>query len=231
MSLTLGLIGGAIGGLNAIGQNRALADAQREQLGWQRLGAYYKYKATEDSVNIMKGLNREATQNAITEVMRAESENLRQTDTAIDKAVGAMSAKNEGLTAGQSKGRELADMYMKGNKALEGVKDQSAMSVSALIEQQDKTSNQLNNTLLKQYQNLTYTLMYPGKELTGSANRIFSGIASGAMSGLSLSGLNSGTKTILPKGSKGRLPSSAIGSNVGGNYNEYYSGIRLPSLI
>ena len=221
MSMTLMLIGGAIGGLNAIGQNKAMAEAQQEQIELQRLSSIYKYKATEDSINMMKSLNREATENAIREAMRAGTENIRQAQAKVTSAEGKLQASQEGLASGASKGRELATMYVQGNKLLDQTKDATTSQINKLITTKDMKQNELNNQLLKSYQEMSAVLANEGPVLPGQANRVVSGIFGGATSGLMIgSGLNTlgatgtTTSTILPQGKAGRNPGNAYGLQI-----------------
>ena len=243
MSMTLMLIGGAIGGLNAIGQNRAIAEAQREQIELNRLASIYKYKATESSVNMMKALNREATENAIREALRAGTENVRQTQTAISKAEGSLQAQQEGLASGASKGRELATMYIKGNKVLDQTKDSTVSQINKLVTTKDLKQNELNNQLLKSYQEMSAVLADEGPEIPGMFNNFVSGLTRGAVSGLAIGNsiakigsLSPTTSTILPSGIKGRLPSSIDVPSTKSKWitpigtTGVTSGIRIPNI-
>jgi len=187
MSLALALGGAALGGVSSIFGNRAAAKAQREQIELQRLAATYKYKATEDSVNIMKALNREATYNAVNEVARAGSEDLRRTAQQVDKAEGTLQAQSEGLASGASKGRQMASLLIQGNKAMEDTKDKSVSMINQLVDNQDRNTNQLNNQLMKAYQDMSAVLSYEGIDNSGARmNNFISGVAGGALSGLRL---------------------------------------------
>jgi hypothetical protein len=222
MSLAWAAAGAAIGGLSAIFGNRAAAEAQRQQIQLQREAALLQYRAVEDSVNIMKSVNRDATTNAINEALRAGQEDVRQIDTAIKKAAGTSQASQEGLASGKTKGREMATLYLKGNKVLDQTKDQTQSVVGQLITQQDKLTNDLNNQLLKSYQDMSAVLANEGPIIPGNANRVLSGMFGGAMAGASLGSSFGGSaaSTKLPSGTKGRLPGQSV-----------YSGINIPSGI
>jgi len=231
MSLMWMAVGAGIGGLNAILGNKAQAEAQREQINLNRLSAYYSYKATEDSVNVMKALNREATQNAMGEVLRASAENKRQTKQQVEKASGALSAQQEGVTSGNTKGRQMASLLIQGNKAVDNVDDTKKSAINQLITTQDQRTNELNNGLLQAYQQMSAVLANEGPSSVGNANRVVSGLFGGAMTGLSIgNAFTSSTSTILPKGTKGKNPTS-ISTGINFGTDEFYQGIKLPKLF
>ena len=210
--LTMG-IGAALGGANAIMQNRAMAKAQREQIMLNRQAAIYAYNSAEDSINLMKSVNRELTQNAIAEQLRAGSENVRQTQQQVQKVASQVGASSEGLTSGKSKGRELASLYIQGNKLLDSVKDNAIMNINKLVDMQDKKTNEFNNYLLKQYQEMSSVLANEGPEIPGNINRVFQGMFQGAQLGANLGSsykMYNEAPTIptiqLPQGYKGRNP-------------------------
>ena len=224
MSLTMMAIGAGLGGLNAYFGNRAMAEAQREQIELQRLASIYQYKATEDSINIMKGLNREATMNAINEALRAGTEDVRRASLAVDKAAGSLQAQSEGITAGQSKGRQMATMYLKGSQMVEETKDQTSSVISQLIEKQDMNTAQLNNQLLQAHQQMAAVLANEGPSHPGQANRFISGALSGAQLGLSWSSLGNSTPSAI-------LPSNRSNPPVVLGNDNLYDSIRIPSGI
>jgi len=180
------LVGAAVGGAASIFGARDAAKRQREQIKANRLAAKYKYSSTLDSVNLMKAATREQTANAIAEQVRAGGAAGRDVQDKVQAAAGTVIASSEGLTSGRSKGREMVGLYMKGNKVLQEVKNQTTSAVNQLVDIQDKRTNDLNNALLQSYQEMSAVLSNTGPDLGNNAAGFLSGAMGGASAGLSL---------------------------------------------
>jgi vacuolar-type H+-ATPase subunit E/Vma4 len=189
--------GAALGGLLGGRSARKQAEAQAEALRLKKEAALMAYKSAESSVNIMKAAVREETQNAVGEALRAGSENVRQTAQAIKKGSGTLQASQEGLASGQTKAREMATFYVKGNKVMDQVKDQTTGAINQLISEQDKMTNELNNQLLKSYQDMSAVLAQrtPEVDYLGAT---LGGALKGAQIGMSL-GSGFGAMSSAPK--------------------------------
>jgi len=180
------LVGAAVGGAASIFGARDAAKRQREQIKANRLAAKYKYSSTLDSVNLMKAATREQTANAIAEQVRAGGAAGRDVQDKVQAAAGTVIASSEGLTSGRSKGREMVGLYMKGNKVLQEVKNQTTSAVNQLVDIQDKRTNDLNNALLQSYQEMSAVLSNTGPDLGNNVAGFLSGAMGGASAGLSL---------------------------------------------
>jgi len=139
--------------VSQIGGARSAAKAQRAAIRKNRKAARMKFSAVESSVNIMKAVNLEQTLNASHEILREGAARSRETQEAVESVAGTVLARSEGLTSGRSKGRQMVDLYVKGNKAL---------MVNQLVDEQDKATNDLNNKLLSAHQELTTVLANEG---------------------------------------------------------------------
>jgi len=171
----------------------AAAKKNRQIVEQQRLAAKYQYLAKEASTNMMKGVVRENTYNAIGEVLRVSAVNTRNIEKAI-KIEGSKSlASSEGLTSGRTKGREMISLYIKGAEAVNNSESQHSNMISQVITQQDEYTNKLNNDLIVAHDKMANILAArgPSTDFVGSA--VVAGIG-GAAQGYSM-GSNSTTTT------------------------------------
>lgn len=169
----------------SVAESNAEADAQEEAIKANRIGARMAFSATEDSVNIMKAVNREQTVNAMGEQLRVGYANTKKTKIAVDKAISTSLASSEGLTSGRSKGRSMISMYINGSKAIQEADAKTRVTINSLVDNQDKVNNQLNNKLLSAHQELSAILSNTGSKIDGTTKAISAGI-SGGMAGASL---------------------------------------------
>jgi hypothetical protein len=177
--------GALLGGITSGMQAKEDAKRQREAIKKNRLAARASYYSTEDSVNLMKAATREATTNAIAEVSRAGKATERELAQSIDKVASSVSASNEGLTSGRSKGRLMVDVFQKGNKMLKEADDNTTSQITRLLEAQDAKTADLNNKLLQTYQEMSAVLANEGPSLNPT-NKIISGAIGGAKTGASV---------------------------------------------
>ena len=182
MSMMWMAAGAAINVLSGISKANSQARQQEAAIRARREAAKLQYNTTQDTVNIMKGVTREQTYNAILETQRAGAENLREVDQKVKETGSKLSAKSEGVTSGRTAGRQMTSLYIQGNKALQQTQDASVSQINKLVEAQDAKTNQLNNTLFKAYQDLTATLLDEGPSIN-KTNDIIMGGLQGAISG------------------------------------------------
>jgi len=167
----------------------ANAEAKQKQkaIKAKRRGAKLQYNSLEDSTNIMKGVNREQSANAIAETARAGAENLRQTQGKIDQAASTTASKSEGLTSGRSAGRQMVSVYIQGNKMLQEADNKTTSQITQITEAQDKATNDMNNKLLQAHQEMAAVLADTGASINKTNAVISSGI-SGFAAGSALNG-------------------------------------------
>lgn len=175
--------GAAIGLLVGTGlslyETDALNKAKEEAIKAQRRGAKLKFSATQESVNVMKMQNLENTVTMAGEILRVGAAKSRDTAAAIEEAASKSLAQSEGLTSGRSKGRQLASLYVKGNKVAEKASSETQSMLNQVVDKQDKNTNMLNNKLIAAHQELTAILSNEGTAVDGTAAAISSGIQLG----------------------------------------------------
>jgi len=165
---------------------RSRAKAERAAIRAKRKSARLKFSSTESSVNIMKATALESSYNATHEVLREGAARSRETKEVIDEAASTTVARSEGLTSGRSQGRQLVEVYVKGNKALDKVDAQSRSMVNQIVDEQDKITNDLNNKLLSAHQDLSAVLADEGGGTTYTGMDALRAGLSGAQQGYSL---------------------------------------------
>lgn len=185
----LGVGGSIVGGL--LGQSQAEKEAEerraREEaaIRAERKSARYSYSATEDSVNLMKAIDRENAINAVAEVDRSYASDQRGIKEQTKKAAGSVAnSGSDGLASGNSRGRQMVSMYSKANKAMNKSKSEQKSMVSKISDDYDKRQNDLNNKLISSYQNMSAVLADEGVSSVGST--------AGAWTGGAISGMNTG---------------------------------------
>ena len=185
-------VAAAAGGLAAVGiistvmGNKEAAKAQQAQIRANRLSAKYTFSSTEDSVNIMKAVNREQTTNAVIEVQRAGAAQSKDVQQQVTKVISTSIASSEGLTSGRSKGREMISLQIKGQEAVQASQNETTSAINQLVDQQDKVTNDLNNKLLAAHQDMAAVLSNTGPAITGNTQRVISSGIGGASTGASL---------------------------------------------
>ena len=155
--------------------------AKEEAIKAQRKAARLKFSAIEDSTNLMKSANMEASYNAVGEVLRVGSAKSRDTKEAIDTAASTTLAQSEGLTSGRSKGRQMSALYRKGNKELAKVDAKTSSIINQVIDTQDKMTNDLNNRLIGAHQELTAVLANEGTVIDSTVSSIQAGLGGFSM--------------------------------------------------
>lgn len=185
-------VGAVIGIAGAIeGQQMAQAAANKAR-AQEMQGAKGAYAMTEASVNLQKGANREAAMNAIGELLRVGAAQDNRVKKEIEAVTSTMSASNEGITSGRSKGRQMIALQVKGTQAVLESKSQTAGSISQITDQMDKASNDLNNKLLSDWQQMATVLSTPTAVYHGSNLQIIQGGMAGASQGASIGSMFSG---------------------------------------
>lgn len=178
--------GAAIGAASSMFGAKDEAKRIKAQTAANRLASKYKYSATMDSVNLMKAATREAASNAIAEQLRAGAETNREVKAEVERATSTKMAQSEGLTSGRSKGREMVDTMVKGNKLRQQMQNKTTSAVNQIVEAQDAKTNELNNRALASYQEMSAVLANEGPDMGSNVGGFLSGAMSGAASGMSL---------------------------------------------
>ena len=182
------IFGGVMGAKGERDKQRAQQKQQAEALRLERIAARHTYSAKENSVNIMKAVGRENSYNATVEILRTGAEDHRETELAIDVAASKVAADNEGLVSGRSKGRQMMNVYVKGNKILRDTDAKSISIINQITSAQDEQTNQLNNELINAHEQLAATLANRGtnfKNNTAVTNAAINGAMSGLKMGMS----------------------------------------------
>lgn len=168
------------------GQRSAAREADRRREA-EMLGATMQYAMSEASVNLMKGANREAAGNAIGEMLRAGAAQSNQVKGQIEQATSTLQASNEGITSGRSKGRQMVALQVQGTKAVLESKSKVATSIAQITDQMDKATNELNNKLFSDYNQMAAVLTTPGAIYQGNPMEILQSGISGLQTSASLS--------------------------------------------
>jgi gas vesicle protein len=185
--MAIGLAAGAIvGGLSSIFGARDAAKRQRAQIRANRMAAKHKYSATLDSTNIMKAAVRESTRNAVGEILRVGAADVKEVQKEVTRAASTLAARSEGLTSGRSKGREMIGVMVKGNELRQKMENKTTSMINQVVDAQDAKTNELNNRLLRSYQEMSAVLSSEGPDLGSNVGGFLSGAMSGAQSGLAL---------------------------------------------
>lgn len=202
------VVGLAVGGTTSLsiatsvmGSNAA-AETQKNAIKVRRQGARVRFAGLEDSSNLMKAAARESSQNAISEVLRVGMASETGVKEQIQAEASTSLARGEGLTSGNTAGREMVSLYVKGNKALQESKSKTSSYINQIVETQDKVTNDINNKLLQGYQELETILKNQGTSIDGTFRAINAGI-SGAKAGMS----------IMASASAAGTPASTGGAN------------------
>ena len=176
----------AVSVVSSISSQQANASAADKARAAEMAGASLQYASSENATNIMKAANMEATNNAIQEALRVGAANNQDVRDEVTKATSSMSASNEGLTSGRSQGRQMVSLQIKGNKALNDSKSKTSNMINQLTEAQDKATNDLNNKLFNDYQQMATVLTTPGAVYQGSAMETVAAGVGGAAQGYSI---------------------------------------------
>lgn len=112
------------------------------------------FAADIDALIIQNFINEELAANAIVEAERAGGANLREAQVEIKKAESQISARNDGITAGASKARELTSFYVQASKEVNKTKDQTTSQIIKIADSLDNTTNELNAKAQQSYDNM-----------------------------------------------------------------------------
>ncbi len=186
----ISMVGSMLGTASQVSQ-------RNKQIRAKRKAARFKYGALESSINITKSIDREASLNAVGEVLRVGAEKNRNVEGAIQEVASSQIARQEGITAGRSRGRAMVTTMIKGNKKLQETKNESTNMINNITEQLDKKTHDLNMKLINAHSELTAILSDTGPEIDGTANALAAGI-SGAAQGAAMSGMFGKTSTPTP---------------------------------
>lgn len=205
-----------VGMVSSITGARAAAKEADRRRAAEIAGAKLNYASTEAAANLMKAQNREYTANMLQEALRAGAAQNQDVREGVTRVVSTVLSRDEGLTSGRTKGRQMVDLQIKGNKALLDSKSKTTSVMNQLIEKQDKTTNDLNNKLVSAWQEMSSVLTTPGAIYQQNPLEVVQAGISGAMQGASL-GSSMGQAGMF---SAGATPKTAgIASNTGpGSY-------------
>jgi len=180
--------GAVVGGISSASAQKASAKGADRARAQEIAGASSQYASSEASINMMKAVGREQTQNAILEALRAGEAKNQDVRDKVQEVTSSTIAKSEGLTSGRSAGREMIALQVKGNKALHDSKSDTSKMIIQLTDVQDKKTNELNSKLFNNYMEMATVLTTPGAVYQGSNLEVLSGAISGAATGASLGG-------------------------------------------
>jgi len=193
---TIAMVGTSV--LSSIFGQASAASAADRRRDAEMLGATMKFAMSEASVNLMKGANREAAGNAIGEMLRAGAAQSNDIKGQIEQATSTVQASNEGITSGRSKGRQMIALQVKGNQAVLESKSKVATSIAQITDQMDKATNELNNKLFSDYNQMAAVLTTPGAVYQGNPMEILQSGISGAAAGASIGkNMSASWKTAL----------------------------------
>ena len=172
-------------GSSIMGGKAAAKEADRRRAA-EIAGAKLNYASTEAAANLMKAQNREYTANMMQEALRAGAAQNQDVREEVTRVGSTLMAQSEGLTSGRSKGRQMVELQVKGNQILQQSKGQTVNVLNKLVEQQDKTTNDLNNKLLSSWQEMSTVLTTPGAIYQQNPLEVVQAGISGAQQGASL---------------------------------------------
>ena len=178
--------GAAVGMASSIMGGKAAAKQADRMRAAEMVGAKLDYASTESSVNLMKAINREKTQNLVQEALRSGAAKDNNVRDEITRATSTLASQSEGLTSGRSKGRQMIEMQVKGNQALLESKSSTASMVNNITDKMDETTNQLNNKLINAHQEMATILSTPSAIYKQNPMEVVQAGISGAQQGASL---------------------------------------------
>lgn len=172
--------------VGSILDNKAAAERADKVREAEVLSAKYQYSSQEHQANVAKAQAREAGINNIAEVLRAGAEQDRAVQLAVKTEAGKSLASSEGLTSGRTKGRDLATMYVKGNKVASKASSEVKSMIGQISDNVDKVSNEANVKLINAYQQYVSVLTQPGATFQSSIGGTIGAIGQGAALGASI---------------------------------------------
>ena len=175
-------------------QKKAAEQADQARL-LEIAGAQSAYKSQEVATNLMKAVNREQTDNAINEALRAGASKEREVEAEIEKVTSKSLAASEGLTSGRSQGRAMAALQIEGNKALAKTESETTSMINSLVDAKDKAENDMNVQLWNAWEDMATVLTTPSNVYEGNSMDILSAGLGGASTGLSLGSALGGAAT------------------------------------
>ena len=208
--------GAAVGMASSImGAKAAAKEADRRRAA-EIAGDKLNYNSTEAAANLMKAQNREYTANMMQEALRAGAAQNQDVREEVTRVGSTLMAQSEGLTSGRSKGRQMVELQVKGNQVLQQSKGQTVNVLNKLVEQQDKTTNDLNNKLLSSWQEMSTVLTTPSAIYQQNPLEVVQAGISGAQQGASL---GSSMKSAGMLSSGAASTTAGVASNTGpGSY-------------
>jgi len=177
-----GLVGAGLGALGGLWDANARARQIKEQVEAQQQAAKYKYSAIEASTLLANATNREMSMNLTGEALRAGAAKNKEVKLEIDKVASKLQAKSEGLTAGQSAGRQMAALYVGASKALSKVDRGTKSVINKITQTMDDKTNELNMRQIQAYQEMVGVLTAKAPEVDYMGS-IIGGAISGARIG------------------------------------------------
>ncbi len=167
-----------------MGAKGAAKEADRKRQA-EMDAAKYKYSAKESATNLQKAVLNEQTRNAQIEVLRAGAEQNREVKKEVDKATSTLQADSEGLTSGRSGARHMMQLQMKGAQAVHDSNTMASNQISAMVENKDKMTNELNASLMSAHSELSGVLSTPGQIYQQNVAALVSGTVNSGVQGAS----------------------------------------------
>ena len=177
-----GLVGAGLGALGGIFEANARAKQIKEQVEAQQKAAKYKYSAIEASTILANQTNREMSLNLVGEALRAGAATNREAKLEIEKTASKLRAHSDGLTSGQTAGRQMASLYVGANKALSKLNQQTKSVINKITQTMDDKTNELNTRQIQAYQEMVGVLTAKAPEVDYLGSMV-SGAISGAKTG------------------------------------------------
>ena len=185
-----GLVGAGLGALGGIFSANAQAKQIKEQVEAQQKAAKYKYSAIEASTLLANEVNKEMSMNLIGEALRAGAATNREAKLEIEKTASKVQAHSEGLTSGQTAGRQMAALYVGANKAVGKLNRQTKSVINKINQSMADKNNELNHRQIQAYQEMVGVLTakaptvdYLGKAVSGAISGAKIGYNFGQMFG------------------------------------------------
>jgi len=129
---------------SGINNARKAETAARDEANTNRYAAMVEYARQVNTASLQRRANEETATNAVQEVHRAGGAQQRELEGQIDSVVSTTHAQSEGLTSGNTKGREMISIYRKSNKVLQKSNNQKSTSIIAIMDQKNQNLNKIN---------------------------------------------------------------------------------------
>ena len=186
------MLGFALAGISMAGSYFAQQEEEEKQkrlLALKKKAAIQKNSAIQDAIGLNKMLNAEMTENAVDEIARATSDNVRDTQGKIQNTRSKLISTSEGLASGVSKGKQMLAYNVQSAKAVLEQKSQETSMLTQTLDGYYSKQAQLNQTSLQSQQEMKAALTqeYQGPSGISKLFNIANAGLQGYQTGLSLS--------------------------------------------